>query len=203
LPIWSARDRSDRPKLAAQVLDHGKTVSQAASDAGVSVQIVKTAVEREKGRREAEPAITPDMLSMTQQQKNAAWRRQELHRMEIAFRQRVENEVIRRIDEIILPHWKEKIEQAQELFNRRKALMDKATFNKIRRCLHPDSRRSLSDPMLAEALDAFMALEKYLLNEKDSPTMFGDLPGSLAEWDKMKTRKPAKRSVKSGLERRA
>jgi hypothetical protein len=49
--------------------------------------------------------------------------------------------------------------------------MDKATFHDIRRVLHPDSRQSISDKKLGEAFDTFMPLEKYVLNEKDSPTM--------------------------------
>ena len=45
--------------------------------------------------------------------------------------------------------------------------MDNATFNAIRRALHPDSRQSISDKKTGEAFDAFMALEKYVLNEKE------------------------------------
>ena len=43
--------------------------------------------------------------------------------------------------------------------------MDKDTFNTIRRALHPDSRNSISDKKLADASRAFMASEKYILNE--------------------------------------
>ena len=66
----------------------------------------------------------------------------------------------------------------------------------MRRALHPDSRHSISDKKLAEAFDVFMALEKYLLDEKDSPTEFGDLPDNLAAWDKMKA--SAKTSKRPG-----
>jgi hypothetical protein len=67
--------------------------------------------------------------------------------------------------------------------------MDKATFNAIRRVLHPDSRQSISDKKLGEGFDTFMALEKYVLNEKDSPTKFAypdgsEIPSNLAEWDR-------------------
>jgi hypothetical protein len=69
--------------------------------------------------------------------------------------------------------------------------MDKETFNIIRRALHPDSRNSISDKKLGDAFDHFMQLEKFLLNEKDSPTDFGELPSSLAEWDKMRVKRKA------------
>jgi heptose-I-phosphate ethanolaminephosphotransferase len=38
-----------------------------------------------------------------------------------------------RMDEIVLPHWKQQIEQAQTLYNARHALMNKDKFNRIRR----------------------------------------------------------------------
>ena len=77
--------------------------------------------------------------------------------------------------------------------------MDKATFNAIRRALHPDSRQSISDKKLGEAFDTFMALEKYVLNEKDSPDHAypdgSETPRNLAEWDKRRAAaKKAKRT---------
>jgi hypothetical protein len=60
--------------------------------------------------------------------------------------------------------------------------MSKETFNAIRRGLHPDSRRNISDEKLPEAFDAFMSLEKHLLDEQDSPTDFGPFPSTLAKW---------------------
>ena len=77
--------------------------------------------------------------------------------------------------------------------------MSKDTFNTIRRALHPDSRNSISDKKLGEAFDTFMGLEKYLLNEKGGPTTFADLPSTVAEWDKMRARKPAKPSGSSAV----
>jgi hypothetical protein len=101
------------------------------------------------------------------------------------------------VDETIIPDWREKINQAHKLYERRRALMDKDTFNTIRRALHPDSRQSISDNKLGQAFDAFMSLEKYLLNEKDSPTVFGDtLPRSYADWEAAKRKTTAARKEK-------
>ena len=74
--------------------------------------------------------------------------------------------------------------------------MNKATFNAIRRALHPDSRKSISDEVLATAFDIFMGLEKFLLDEKDSPTEIGPVPNNLAEWDKMRAAAAAERRAK-------
>ena len=100
----------------------------------------------------------------------------------------VSEEVRKRMDEIFLPGLKQKIKLAQELYGRRRALMTKATFNTIRRALHPDSRHSISDHKLGEAFDEFMALEKFLINEKDSPTDWPNLPDNLAGWEAMKAK---------------
>ena len=134
-----------------------------------------------------EPKIDPKTLSPTQQKKFEIAVRQKMRELMLQFEQRVVDEVHKRMDEIILPEWKRRISEAKELYNRRKSLMDKATFNLIRRVLHSDSRHSASDKMFNDAFHAFMGLEKFVLNEKDSPTTFGDdLPSSAAEWDKMK-----------------
>lgn len=194
---------ADRPKLAEAVLDQGKTVSATAADAGVSVQIVKTSIEREKGRREAEPLITPEMLSMSAQDKLDAAIRQHQRKLDLSFEKCVLAEAKKRIDEMVLPHWQRQIDEAKELYRHRRGAMDKATFNKIRRALHPDSRNSISDKVLAEAFDTFMSLEKFLLDEKDSPTEVGaGLPRTWDEWEKAKQAATAARRAKRGANSR-
>jgi hypothetical protein len=184
---------------ASLVLDQGKTYEQVRDELGLkSVQTVKTAVAREEGRRE--PEVNRDELSMTAQQKFDAAIRQHKAKLDASYHKAVDERVRQRIDEIVLPHWKQKIDQAQELYQRRRGLMTKETFNTIRRALHPDSRHSISDNKLAEAFDAFMALEKYLLNEKESPTEIGDLPRSWQEWEaaKQKTTKERRARYRAG-----
>jgi ParB-like chromosome segregation protein Spo0J len=189
---------------ASLVLDQGKTYEQTKAELGLSsVHIVKTAVAREEGRRQAQPEITPDMLSMTQQKKNEIWRRQEMHRMAMQFHRMVNDKVREFLEDTILPRHRKEQEEAKRVMNARRGIMDKATFNKIRRGLHPDSRNSISDKMLAEAFDAFMGLEKLLLNEKDSPTTFGKLPDNMAEWEKMKMKAKAERAAKRASGRSA
>jgi hypothetical protein len=188
-------------KMAEAVLDEGKTLAQVTHDFDLpSVQHAKLAIAKEQGRREAEPIITPDMLSMTAQQKFDAAIRQEKARLTAQFSQAVNEKVREKLDEMILPHWKKQIDEAQQLYARRRGLMDKATFNKIRRGLHPDSRNSISDKVLGEAFDTFMSLEKYLLDEKDSPTEVGaGLPRTWAEWEAAKQKaRTARRSKRAG-----
>jgi hypothetical protein len=196
------RKRKSKPKqtdnLETKIIalsNSGLTSPQIASELGIQGRAVRHALEREQIRLDAaqNAAVLVDDLSMTAQQKLATVIRQHKNQLDIEFEQRVRDEVKRRIDEIVLPHWKEKIDKAQELYARRKGSMDKETFNMIRRALHPDSRQSISDKKLGEAFDAFMALEKYLLNEKDSPTEFPDLPKTWADWERAKQKATAER----------
>jgi hypothetical protein len=180
---------------ASLVLDQGKTYEQARLELGLSsVQPVKTAVAREEGRRE--PQIDRSELSISAQQKFDAAIRQHKVKLDANFHEAVNNRVRAFLEETILPKHRAEQEQAKRVMDARKGIMDKATFNKIRRGLHPDSRNSISDKVLAEAFDTFMGLEKLLLNEKDSPTDFAPLPKTMADWDKMKAAATAARRAK-------
>jgi len=182
---------------ARMVLDEGKTIEQAASATGLnSVQKVKTAIAREEGRREAEPTVTPDLLSMSAQEKLNAAIRQHQRKLDLQFEQCVRDELNKRLEETVLPHFRQKQAEAKKVMDARRGVMDKAKFNSIRRALHPDSRNSISDKMLAEAFDAFMGLEKVLLSEKNSPTESVGIPTTMAEWDAMKRKADAARKSK-------
>jgi ParB-like chromosome segregation protein Spo0J len=133
-------------------------------------------------------------LPKTSQEKVDVAIRHHQRKLDVAFEQRVLDDVRKRLDEIVLPSWRKRIDEAQRIFHRRLGVMNKDTFNTIRRALHPDSRNAVSDKKLAEAFDAFMGLEKLLLNEKESPTDPLDIPSNLAEWDKARV----KRTVKPG-----
>lgn len=173
--------------------DRGIPTSQIAAEIGIVQRVINQVLEREKIRRDAkaEPVVGREDLSLSAQEKLDAVIRQHKRKLQMDFELAVREEARKRMDEIILPHWKQQIAQAQDLYKRRNGLMDKATFNAIRRALHPDSRNSVSDKILAEAFDKFMRLEKYLLNEANSPTTWGDLPSSAAEWDKMRVKRAA------------
>lgn len=193
--------QDERVAAAALVLDHGLSRVQVKEQTGLGEHEVQLAVEHERGRREVEPEVTRDMLTMSAQQKfDVALRRYkasifaEFHR---AVADAVADKVKDFVDSTIIPDWRKKIDQAHKLYNSRVALMKKEMFNKIRRALHPDSRNSISDRMLGEAFDGFMALEKFLLNEKDSPTLFGEtLPKGWDEWETAKRKASDNRKSK-------
>ena len=189
----------EREEKIAVLKDAGLSTKEISAKVGLGERAVAQALEHVAIKREAIPKIDPTTLSMTAQQKLAAAIRQEKLRLASEFHRTVQDEISKRIkkitDEILLPKWKAQIEQAQTLFERRYGAMDKATFNAIRRGLHPDSRHAISDAKLGEAFDKFMALEKYLLAEKDSPTEWPTLPKSAAEWEALKAKVKAERKA--------
>lgn len=129
------------------------------------------------------------MLSLTAQQKLDAAIRQHKAELAASFHQTVNARIKELLEDTYLPRHRKEQAEAKAIMNRRHGIMTKAVFNAVRRALHPDSRRSISDQMLGAAFDAFMALEKRLLKESDSPTAFVDIPSSLAEWDKKRATK--------------
>ena len=165
--------------------DSGVTSEKIAAEIGVSGRNVRRVIEKERDKREAAP-IDASTLSISAQEKVDRVIRQFKATLGASFHEAVANKVRERLDEMILPEQRRLIAEAQNLYEKRRGLMNKETFNTIRRALHADSRNSISDQRLNEAFNNFMALEKYLLNEADSPTTLPKLPTNLAEWDAMK-----------------
>jgi len=176
--------------------DGGMTHPEISAETGIHPRVVGRLLQDEQIRRDAQAIIDPSTLSMSAQQKLEAAVRQHKHKLDLEFEPRVLAGIKKRIDEIVLPHWKKQIDRASELYKRRRGLMDKNTFNIIRRALHPDSRNSISDQKLGEAFDTFMGLEKYLLDETQSPTEWPPLPNSWAEWEAAKRKATEERRSK-------
>jgi hypothetical protein len=187
-------------QIAAAVLDEGKTREQARQEYNVSNTVVRRAVANEEGRREAlaDPEIDRSALSLTSQQKLDAAVRQHQRKLDAAFEGRVQEEINQRLDHIILPVWRKKIADAKKIYDVRRSITDKETFNVILKCLHTDTRKHIGDDIVNDAFSRFLALEKYLLNEKDSPTKFTGLPTTAAEWEQRKQEAATMRRAKRG-----
>lgn len=190
-------------KVAKSVLDDGLTLDEAQAKFNLtSVQHVKNAVRDERKEREvkADPEVNRADLSLTAQQKFDAAVRQYQRKLDDKFEQRVHEEIKSRLDEMILPHWKKQIDEARRIFDKRRGILKtKREFNLILGCLHPDSRLSVSDDRLNEAFRLFNSIEKFMLDESQSPTEIGTgLPRTMAEWDKMKAAAATARRAKRG-----
>lgn len=191
----------DTKKQAAELfLDEGLSREKVKAQTGLGEHEVQLAVERERGRREAyaEPEIDRAALSMSAQRKLDVAIRQHQRKLDEAFENRVLEEINQRLDHIILPVWRRKIADAKKIYDVRRSITDKETFNLIVKCLHTDTRKHVSDEIANDAFARFMALEKYLLNEKASPTKFTGLPTTPAEWEQRKQEAAEIRRMKRG-----
>lgn len=146
--------------------------------------------------RDAKPEIDAKSLSMTAQEKLAAAMRQEANKLAQQFEQHVREAIRSRLEATILPHYKKTEAEYQRIIKARKGIMDRATFNLIRSCLHPDSRASVSDKKLYDAFHAFALLEKRLLDERASPSDMLDMPSTYDELMAMKAKATAERKAK-------
>lgn len=181
------------------VFEEGKTKPEAEALAGVSSTVVRRVVAAEEGRRSAvtiDPTVDlKSYLSLAGQQKIEALER----RLRKAFEDEVKQEAriiaMKNMDEIFLPHHKEKIAMAERVLASRKGIMTKANFNLIRSCLHPDN--SASPERRAKAFDLFNSLEIIVLDETQLPIgKAPPLPASAAEWQALKDKVSAERRAK-------
>jgi len=174
--------------------DQGLSTKDIAAETGVSERQVRRAIEEEalvrKGRKDAE--IDRSALSLTAQQKLDAAIRQAKRKLDLEFDLAVREEASRRLDEITLPYYTQKLERLERLITSRRGVMDKTTYNKILGCLHVErliqllniSITALHEPTARrydEAFTIFVGLEKLLLSEKESPTEFRHVPRTTEE----------------------
>jgi len=214
-PKGSSKPRSERsPKAVereekvAALRDAGLSVAEISAQVGLGERAVSQALEHVDIKREAlaDPNVDRSSLSLSAQQKLDAALRRHQRELDLIFEGRVQKEINERLDHIILPVWRKKIVEAKKIYDSRRSITDKETFNLIIKCLHTDTRKHVSDATVNDAFAKFMALEKYLLNEKASPTKFTGLPTTAAEWEQRKQEATAMRRAKRGhsnVERRA
>lgn len=182
-------------RAALAILDGSRSYPEAEQETGFSNTVLRAAVAREEGRRE--PSITSDMLSMTGQQKLDAAIRQAKRKLEIEIETRCREDLQRWLNEVTLPQYAKELGALERSIRERKGIMDRITYRKILACLHPDR---VSDPALKkryeEAFRLFTELEKRVLDEKESPTQFRQMPRTYEELMAMKAKVRAGRRAK-------
>jgi hypothetical protein len=194
--------------IAREHLDEGRSLEEIAQAHGLnSDMVVRFAVAREQGRREAEPLITPDMLSMTAQQRFDTAIRQATRRLEVEFERRLQDELTRGIDERILPHWREQLARADDIIRTRNGLgtVTATEFRNIIACLHPD--RVLDPDLKRKYTRAFHVIQRAKLilcgSEQEMPStrVAGTVPRTRAEWEAARERTRQQRQQRGGVAR--
>jgi hypothetical protein len=160
-------------------------------------------VQHERIKRSG-ASVAPDMLSMTAQEKLDTAIRQHKQKLDAEFEIKVRAEVNERLV-LVSDRLRREQKEAERITKSRKGIMDRETYKLILACLHPDRiNQFVTDTRLrqiyADAWNAVRALEKLLLNEKESPTEFVGIPSTVAEWDALKRQtSAARKAARAGL----
>lgn len=169
-----------RIAIACAFLDEGKKRPEVASQFGIGENAVSICVAEEQGRRESK--VDPQTLNLSAQEKLKLAIKQAVRKVEADFEQRVMNEVKVRIDEMVLPGYLRRYEEAERIVQSRKGIMKKDVFRLILSCLHPDR---VPDGILkdryAKAFQAFSDLELVLCDEHEKPIETWAMPRSYEE----------------------
>lgn len=187
--------------VAEAVLDGGKSIREAAREAGISHVMGDTVVAREHGRREAiesGEAIDPaTFLTLSAKEKLETAIRVAKAKLEREYEQRVQQRVARHFDEYLLPNYKEKLEEADRIMGERHHfMMPLSLFKRIRNAIHPDMVPEDLRPKFNELFVAFNEFGKTHVYDDARPKLATDFPRTLAELMQGKAQVDAERAAK-------
>jgi hypothetical protein len=133
------------------------------------------ATEHDEIRREAAAQIDPP-LSLTAQQRLAGAIRKHQRKLEAEFEWRVRDDIKRRVEEMVLPSFRESTADAVLVIGARKGVFKHTEYNALLRCVHPDVQ-----PTIEQKNEAFRLLHEnrlVLLSKKEEthPKTYAPLP---------------------------
>jgi hypothetical protein len=190
-PNRRKNEQSKENFAACLVLDQNYSYEKAAVEAGVgSIQIVKTAVPYEQGRRAGRMEADRSDLSATAQEKFDSAIRRYQEQIDVAAEVRIREECVKWIDNTGLPLWIKKLEQLEARLLRlrdRKGVFSAADFRKIKACLDPQSAgEDLKERLRPEAFILFNNMREVLVSRADAPTPQYEGPRTRAEAEALK-----------------
>jgi hypothetical protein len=170
----------------------------------VRIRELEAELTRERARKAPSAAAQAPQdatatLSKTAQQKLEAAIRQHKRTLDLQFEQRVSDEIRRRLEETVLPTLNRREAEYLKGINAHNGYIPRAKYLAMWRCLHPDSRGSVSDHKLAEAFRILADLERVLVKKEERETV------SASHWtaDAMMARREAVRRRNSERSRNA
>jgi hypothetical protein len=133
------------------------------------------ATEHDETRREAEAQADPP-LSLTAQQRLAGAIRKHQRKLDAEFEGRVLADIKRRVEELVLPSYRESEEDAARVIKARKGVFKPGEYNAILRCVHPDVQ-----PSIEQKTEAFRLVHEnrlVLLSAKNDakPKVYRKMP---------------------------
>jgi hypothetical protein len=189
-----SRPKIDRARAAADVIAaRGETPTRTnvMAESGVTELPAQLAVEAFRAVREAKAEIDEEALAKaaiealpeSSRDKLDIALKRETKRLEAEFETRVRAEVQKRLAEMVLPHYNEKLRHYEAVCAAYRGVLTKIQYNLILACLHPDN--VASPERRQEAFVLFRGAEIKLVDETESP-MMGARPWSLDGLDRRK-----------------
>jgi hypothetical protein len=190
------RKEHDAAPEVIDLHDKGLTNVEIAAQTGVSVYSIQRTIADENIRRSAEPQITPDMLSMSAQQKFDIAIKQHRKKLDREYEAAVLAAARKYLD-TVSTRLRNEQNEAKRIMQGRRGFMTRATYKLILACLHPDWVTDHQQKVrYADAFREFIKLEKFVLSEKESSTDFVKIPETRAEWEALKREVSESRKAK-------
>jgi hypothetical protein len=160
-----------------------------------------SAVAYLKGERDtkADPEIKREDLSMTAQHRLDAAIRQHQKKLDAAWQSKLTEAVLNWGRNIKFPEYEKYLADAKRVLESRGrgGIMSAASYNLIRRCLHPDN--SASEKNRNDAFDLWTNLRAVVTSHEEMPIKEPKLP----TWEEMQAMRAAKRAENSARSKAA
>ncbi len=152
-----------RRRAAGEVLSN-KAVAE---EAGVPIQAVKLGFAYAQGQLAATAETLAAQLSQSAREKLDATIRAYQHQLDQSFEYRVREASAKWLDDVRIPLYEKRLDEIEDMFKWRPAVMSKTDYNTIMRCLHPDSKTSRTEEQLSAAFQAFTKYKAQLVDDHD------------------------------------
>jgi hypothetical protein len=191
------RAKKSDGKEDAILAQPGVSSTVVAADVGVPPREVRRVRKTQEiiEQAKAEPNIDPDILLKTHKEKLALAIKQHVKELDIQFESRVLAEIKRRLEATVLPHYKETERHYEAVIKHRKGVFTMEEYNLILHCTHTDSRKSLSNERMDQALHLMQNNKLVLVAEKENPTRTVNIPSTYDELMKQKADADARRKA--------
>jgi hypothetical protein len=147
--------------------------------------------------RSSAPELSASSLPTTARDKLEAALRQHKRKLNAEFELRVQQEVRKRLDDEILPRYSRRYAEYEKGINSHRGYIARDEYITIWRCLHPDSRNSATDEMLARAFDIFSDLKRVLVKQDERKPLQGrPLPRTFEELEAARRKVQEERRAK-------
>ena len=191
--LQRAYDAYDLLKSRGVTITEGgvaKLANVAVGTANKAIALRKQA-EEAAARDSAKPADEPPKTWKEWAEREVAKR---LRLLELEFEERVRKAADKLVEDLVLPHWAEKVTRAERILARDNGTFTKGQFRKILFCLHPDQIQDPErKPRYEEAFRLVQGAEDTLVKPDPKPVRGPAVPRTTADLLKMRKQPKSRR----------